>query len=174
MGWAVDLYLLSSICCIHFCSSAVLAQTNTLESTIGPGWKREENISCSVLYAVLSWTRWFPLTHRWSQTCVVTCQCPRRWSGRWVQRGGGCPVEEKRGGRERNKSVQDFVTLVMWSMIFRTTRHTAQASYVTDLRNQSCQLVGLESEATYTWNLISTEKERVSISITTNTVSASN
>ena len=51
MGCAIDLYFLSSMCCVHFCNSAALEHMKTLESTIGPGWKREQQKSCSVLYA---------------------------------------------------------------------------------------------------------------------------
>lgn len=53
MGCIMDLYLLSSTCCIHFCSSAALAHMNTLESITGPGWKREQRQSCSGFHTVL-------------------------------------------------------------------------------------------------------------------------
>lgn len=52
MGCAIDLCLLSSMCCIHFCCSAALAHMNTLESTIGPVWEREPHtqyFTCSSL-----------------------------------------------------------------------------------------------------------------------------
>lgn len=39
MGCAIDLYLLSSMCCIHFCSSTELEHMKTLASIIGPGGK---------------------------------------------------------------------------------------------------------------------------------------
>lgn len=42
VGWVFDLCLLSSMCCIHLCSSAALAHVKSLESTTGPGSKEEQ------------------------------------------------------------------------------------------------------------------------------------
>lgn len=85
MGFAIDLYFLSSICCVHFCNSAALGQMKTLESIIGPGWKKEQHNLGSEMCTFRPCLRW---------TCSLTADLKHvRWV--WAVRLQGDRLQGK-------------------------------------------------------------------------------
>lgn len=88
MGFATDSYFLSSICCVHFCNSAALEQLKTLESIIGPGWKKEQQSLGSEICTFCQCLSW---------TCSLTADLKHvRWV--WAVR-----LQEDRPQRETRK-----------------------------------------------------------------------
>lgn len=145
MGCVIDLNLLSSMCCIHFCNSAALAHMNTLESTIGPGWKREQHKSDSVFYSALPRLSWtistdLPLISNMCGGCDVSGSRETAWKVSPERGRMPCEIRDDKDKDKTNKKKNIFVChcasasskrLLCWKI--PATKNSTDDSAVNDL-----------------------------------------